>query len=219
MKRGFEMKIFIRIISIIVNMLLIFLSSLIFPMLSAIFIVFLILSQIYFNKMTEKINLIWTTLIINIPLIIAICFCCYNNVQANIKLKNEWNAIKEDYRIINDFVIDYYNGYYEERTSDNDTIILDFGNNYTYLTDYFNDHIEMVQLDENETNSLKRINEYYTGKKAQTFIRADKEYIEYTNDSGYFRIIYSKNGKRPKIEGIKTWNLGENWYMLMSNSR
>lgn len=191
--------IILRILITIIIVLLIILSSYLFPLISSILIILLILYEVFFNKIINKLGFTKTLIISLIPIFILIINIFVNNINSKIERINKWNNIKNDYELINDKVIKYYNDNCNLECSENKSIVLTFSS-------MSND----IESTDEEKKAIEKIKNYY---RNQDFVRIEETQINYTDDSGYFVIIYSRNNKRPKLNNRSIKHIKGNWYL------
>ena len=210
-------KIFLRIVITCLMIFLIFLSKLICPIITPIFIAFLILFHIFLNKFINRIGYLKTVLISLIPFIIVIVVIGINYFIGRKEVLDKWNVVKNDYEIINKIANDYYKNSCMSEYCDDRAIILYFSDDLTKLINYIDftpngkyGNYNYIELSDEEQISLKNIKEYHKG---QDFIAIGIDSLEYTNETGYFAVIYSKNGKKPKFGyNSSIEHLTGNWY-------
>lgn len=141
-------------------------------------------------------------LIFIIVIILFIIF--YNIISCRINLINKWEKIESSYEIVNELFIEYYNNHCDTECNKNSSILL-----------YFSNLENKMDLSDEEKNAIYEIKDYY---KHQDSVLIGKDEIVYGDDSGYFMIVYTRNGNKPSFD--KRWDIDHiknNWYRVIVN--
>lgn len=126
----------------------------------------------------------------------------YNIISYRISLINKWDKIESSYEIANKLFIEYYNNHCDTECNENFSILL-----------YFSNFENKIDLSEEEKNAIYEIKDYY---KNQDSVLIGKDEIVYGDDSGYFMIVYTRNGNKPSFD--ERWDIDHiknNWYKVI----
>ncbi len=135
-------------------------------------------------------------------IIIILFIIFYNILSSRINLINKWNKIESSYEIANKMFIEYYNSHCATECNENFSILL-----------YFSNLENKIDLLEEEKTAIDAINSHY---KNQDSVLIGKDEIVYGDDSGYFMIVYTKNGNKPSFdERWDTNHIKNNWYQVI----
>lgn len=186
------------IIRLIINYLAIYIiiyleeSFFISVIYSIILICFIILNKLY----SSKFNLFKSILISILPIISIILVIILTN---KISIILEWNKIKDDYKLINNKILEYKE---EICKKDCDDFIIDL--------DTPNDKINFTKK---ELESIKKIKDYYP---TQEIIDVYNNQIIYGVLDGCIEveIVYTIKDTKPKTFCNKIYKLEDNWYIL-----
>lgn len=111
----------------------------------------------------------------------------------NTKLSN-WNKVKNDYELINKYIIDYYNGNCEEECN------IYFDEKYYWLNNsYYVDKLELSNdlknAIDNISNYQKQLNYHHQGLSYIKINSNEVRYISYIDAHPPFFVVYSRDGR------------------------
>ena len=189
--------IFLRIVSII-DMLGIMLIS--FLCLGGLFTCIILcilfaLIQSDFNKIVDKLGIRKLSIILLSPLILLLLIVILSNVQNRITTVSEWLKVKNDFEIVNEIVINYY-----DENKDNKNIVKNSSyRNEKYIYIEFKEFEKIRLLSNEELRSLNEIEKYYKQvsklKDDEMCVYITKDYIAYnvSSDVKFYEIVFFRN--------------------------
>jgi len=167
----------------------------------------------------------------NYKAIIAICIGVifllgFVFIKPTLKKRAEWRKISKDYDIIAEVAFDYYDKCINDGDEYDGTIFLDIspdGNSLTQTVYSLNEENKVcnVRLTDEQKISLQNITKFYTGTKRQEQIMissAEQLQISDNDAIGAFLIVKSKT-KPTGWRNHKIYNLGNNWWQIVSSTR
>ena len=134
-------------------------------------------------------------ILIIIPFILILIIVSYSLLAYKIEILYNWNKIKNDYELINSFVIDYYNN-----NCENECYIY-FDKKYEWFDDN-SYYVDKLDLNNDLRNAIKNISEYQKKlnypKQGLSYIKINSNqvrYISYIDARPPFFVIYSRTGE------------------------
>ena len=158
-------------------------------------------------------------IIILLPILIPIVIYIIVVAEARISTVLEWNKVKNDYEIINEIVINYYN----ENKYNKDIITYNEENDKLISIDLDILKNKFRTLNNNEILSLNNVKQYLRKNAKEyydysVYVLITDYYIRYFSfsEKGLYEVIYYKN--KPKNKEISENNLKHltgNWYQTI----
>ena len=189
--------IFLRIVSIIDMLGIMLVSFLSFGGIFTCIIlcILLMLIQSDFNKIVDKLGIRKLSIILLSPLILLLLIVILSNVQNRITTVSEWLKVKNDFEIVNEIVINYY-----DENKDNKNIVKNSSyRNEKYIYIEFKEFEKIRLLSNEELRSLNEIEKYYKQvsklKYDEMCVYITKDYIAYnvSSEIKFYEIVFFRN--------------------------
>lgn len=157
--------------------------------------------------------------ILIIIFIILVLFLTLSYFKEKNKIKREWEQVKFDFEIVNNFLIDYYDKNCFIECIEEENMYFDINIEDSKVKLSVNHGKNIFEVDDQLKKSMLNISEYYIHKVSGfsdtlDYIRVKKQTIEYASELHSPKVIYYKE-KKPSLNEIhenKLERLSDNWY-------
>lgn len=149
-----------------------------------------------FDEIIKSFSYKYLFIIFLLPYFLIIALLVGSLIHDKVSMLHNWNKVKGNYELINEFVLDYYNNNCEDECY----IYFDESAKLSWLDNLH--YIDRSELSSELSDSIDIISDYQEGlnylHKGFSFIKINSEYVKYVSfipDVPDFFIIYSRSGK------------------------